>query len=73
MRKRALITGTMLRARTIEEKAAATRLFASAVLPLVSRGAIRPMIDRIYPVDEIREAHQRMESNASFGKIVLTL
>jgi NADPH2:quinone reductase len=73
MRKRAVITGTMLRARTIEEKAAATRLFASAVLPLVSRGAIRPVIDRIYPVDEIREAHQRMESNASFGKIVLTL
>ena len=72
LRKRAVIVGTMLRGRSIEEKAAATRLFASAVLPLVSRGAIRPVIDRVYPVDEIRDAHERMESNAGFGKIVLT-
>jgi putative PIG3 family NAD(P)H quinone oxidoreductase len=72
MRKRAVIIGTMLRGRTLEQKAEATRLFASAVLPLVSRGVIRPVIDRVYPVDEIRDAHERMESNASFGKIVLT-
>src|SRR5437870_7197253 len=72
LRKRTTIIGTMLRGRSIEEKAEATRLFASSVLPLVSRGAIRPVIDRAYAVDEIREAHKRMESNASFGKIVLT-
>jgi putative PIG3 family NAD(P)H quinone oxidoreductase len=72
LRKRAIIIGTMLRGRSIEEKAEATRLFASSVLPLVSRGAIRPVIDRVYPVDEIRDAHERMESNQSFGKIVLT-
>jgi NADPH2:quinone reductase len=72
MRTRAAIIGTMLRSRSIEEKAEATRLFASSVLPLVSRGAIRPVIDQVYRVDEIREAHKRMESNVSFGKIVLT-
>ncbi len=72
LRKRVNIIGTMLRGRSIEEKAEATRLFASSVLPLVSRGAIRPVIDRVYPVDEIRDAHERMESNLSFGKIVLT-
>jgi len=72
LRKRVTIIGTMLRGRSIEEKAEATRLFASSVLPLVSRGAILPVIDRVYPVDEIRDAHERMESNASFGKIVLT-
>jgi NADPH:quinone reductase len=72
LRKRATIIGTMLRGRSIEEKAEATRLFASSVLPLVSRGAIRPVIDRVYPVEEVRDAHERMESNASFGKIVLT-
>jgi len=72
MRKRVTIVGTMLRGRSIEEKAEATRLFASSVLPLVSHGVIRPVIDRAYAVDEIREAHKRMESNASFGKIVLT-
>jgi NADPH:quinone reductase len=72
LRKRVTIIGTTLRGRSIEEKAEATRLFASSVLPLVSRGAIRPVIDRVYPADEIRHAHERMESNASFGKIVLT-
>jgi NADPH:quinone reductase-like Zn-dependent oxidoreductase len=71
LRERATIIGTTLRGRSIEEKAEATRLFASSVLPLVSRGAIRPVIDRVYPANEIRDAHERMESNASFGKIVL--
>jgi NADPH2:quinone reductase len=72
LRKRTAIIGTMLRGRSIEEKAEATRLFASSVLPLVSRGAIRPVIDRVYPANEIRDAHERMESNTSVGKIVLT-
>jgi putative PIG3 family NAD(P)H quinone oxidoreductase len=72
MRKRAAIIGTMLRARSIEEKADAIRRFAAAVLPLVSHGKIRPVIDRVYPVDQVRDAHERIESNASFGKIVLT-
>jgi NADPH2:quinone reductase len=71
LRKRAVVVGTMLRSRSIEEKAEATRRFASAVLPLVSRGMIRPVIDRVYRLDEIREAHKRMESNAGIGKIVL--
>src|SRR5882757_272231 len=72
MRKRLTIIGTMLRGRSIDEKAEATRRFASSVLPLVARGAIRPIIDRVYPANEIRDAHARMESNASCGKIVLT-
>src|SRR6266480_4221503 len=63
LRTRVNIIGTMLRGRSIEEKAEATRLFASSVLPLVSRGAIHPVIDRVYPVDQVREAHERMESN----------
>ena len=70
-RKRAAIIGTMLRTRSIEEKADATRRFAAAVLPLVSRGRIRPVIDRVYPIDQVRDAHERLESNPSFGKIVL--
>jgi len=71
-RKRAAIIGTMLRTRSIEEKADATRRFAAAVLALVSRGRIRPVIDRVYPIDQVRDAHERLESNPSFGKIVLT-
>ena len=72
LRKRVTIIGTALRSRSIEEKAQATRDFASAVLPLVSSGQVRPVIDRVYVADKVREAHERLESNVSLGKIVLT-
>lgn len=71
MRKRLMIIGTVLRARGTEEKATATRLFANQVVPLLADGSVRPVIDRVYKLEEIREAHARMESNESFGKIVL--
>lgn len=72
MRKRASIIGTVLRARSIEEKAEATRRYAASVLPLVSRGLVRPVIEKVYPAEEIRAAHEHLESNRTFGKIVLT-
>ena len=73
MRKRLEITGTVLRARAAEEKAAATRLFAAHVVPLLASGTVEPVIDRTYRLDEVREAHIRLESNESFGKVVLLL
>ena len=73
MSKRLMLKGTMLRSRSVEEKATATRLFAKHVVPLLESGAVRPVIDRTYKLDEVREAHERMESNESFGKIVLVV
>ena len=73
MSKRLRITGTMLRARSAEEKARATRRFAAHVVPLLARGVVRPVIDRTYRMEEVRAAHERMESNESFGKIVLMI
>ena len=73
MRKRLTIIGTVLRARSNEEKATATRLFANHVVPLLADGIVRPVIDRVYKLEEVREAHLRMESNESFGKIVLIM
>jgi putative PIG3 family NAD(P)H quinone oxidoreductase len=73
MGKRLRIIGTVLRARSIEEKARATRLFAAHVLPLLERETVRPVIDKVYRMDEVRAAHERMESNESFGKIVLKI
>jgi putative PIG3 family NAD(P)H quinone oxidoreductase len=73
MGKRLRIRGTVLRGRSIEEKARATRLFAAHVLPLLAREVVRPVIDKVYRMDEVREAHERMESNESFGKIVLKI
>lgn len=71
--KRLRLIGTVLRARSIEEKATATRRFAAHVVPLLERETVRPVIDKVYSLDEVREAHERLESNASFGKIVLKL
>ncbi len=73
MRKRLSITGTVLRTRSVEEKATATRLFVNYVVPLLASGVVQPTIDSTYSLDEIREAHARLESNKTFGKVVLML
>jgi putative PIG3 family NAD(P)H quinone oxidoreductase len=69
--KRLTIRGTALRSRTTAEKADATRRFADDVLPGLASGAIRPVVDRVLPLDRIREAHAAMERDETFGKIVL--
>lgn len=74
--KRASITGTVLRARPLEEKIAITRRFAAEVLPLFDRRAdgppaLRPVIDSRYPLDQVAAAHARMEANANVGKLLI--
>jgi putative PIG3 family NAD(P)H quinone oxidoreductase len=73
MSKRLTVRGTVLRARSAEEKAQATRLFAKHVVPLLADGVVRPVVDKVYRLGEIRDAHQRLESNESFGKVVLLI
>ena len=73
LRKRLRITGTVLRARSTEEKARATLRFSAHVLPHLERERVRPVIDKVYRMDEVRAAHERLESNESFGKIVLKI
>ena len=71
LRKRAKIIGTMLRGRTIEEKAYATQRFADEVVPLLASGKVRPNIDRIFAVEDVVAAYEYLGSNESFGKVVL--
>ena len=71
MRARGSITGTVLRPRPLEEKIAATQAFARDVLPLIAAGKVKPVVDCVLPAARAREAHERMEKNDSFGKIVL--
>jgi len=71
--KRIRMTGTVLRARPLEEKIAVTRAFADEVIPLFASGALHPVIDSEFNLRDIRRAHERMESNESFGKIVLRM
>ena len=73
MRKRLTIVGTVLRSRADWEKAEATQLFAAQVVPLLARGAARPVVDSVFDLSDVRAAHERMESNESFGKIVLSV
>lgn len=73
MSKRLRIMGTALRTRSLEEKATATRLFAEHVVPLLASGLVRPVIDKVFQMEEVRAAHQRIESNESFGKVVLII
>jgi NADPH2:quinone reductase len=73
MSKRLRIMGTSLRTRSLEEKAIATRLFAQHVVPLLAGGTVLPVIDKVFRMEEVRAAHQRLESNESFGKVVLMI
>lgn len=73
MRKRLRIMGTSLRPRSLEEKATATRLFARHVVPLLANDSVRPVIDSVFKLEEVRVAHRRIESNETFGKVVVML
>jgi putative PIG3 family NAD(P)H quinone oxidoreductase len=71
--KRVSITGTVLRARPLEEKIAISQRFASEVLPLFSTGQLKPVIDSVYAFADIASAHEYMASNGNVGKIVITV
>lgn len=71
--KRARLVGTVLRSRPIEEKIGVTQQFRREVLPLFDSGALSPVIDRRFPLDQIADAHRHMESNMNIGKILVEL
>lgn len=71
MHTRARMIGTVLRARSDNEKAEAVHKFANEVVPLFESGAIRPNLDRVFAAEDVIEAYEYLESNESFGKVVL--
>ena len=71
--KRLHVIGTVLRARALEEKIEITAAFAREVVPLLEKGSIQPVIDSVYSLEKIQYAHRRLESNETFGKVVLTI
>ena len=71
LRKRLKIIGTALRSRAPEEKAALAREFAQRVVPFFESRQLRPVIERVYPFEQIAAAHAEMASNTTFGKLVL--
>jgi NADPH:quinone reductase len=71
MRKRITLIGTVLRARPLEEKISLARKFSERVVPLFVDKKLRPVIDRSVSFADIAAAQGAMESNETFGKIVL--
>lgn len=71
MRRRLTLTGSTLRPRSNEFKALLAGEILDNVWPLVSGGALRPVMDRAFPLADAAAAHARMEAGAHIGKIVL--
>ena len=71
MQKFAVLTGSMLRPRTADEKARITAAVHSRVWPLIEAGKIKPVIDRVFDLAEAGAAHAYMDSGAHAGKVVL--
>jgi NADPH:quinone reductase len=73
LRKRATLIGTVLRARSLDEKIAVAQAFARDVLPLLERGVVAPVIDTVMTLEEAARAHEIVGDNRTFGKVVLTV
>ncbi|CAN5334776.1 NAD(P)H-quinone oxidoreductase [soil metagenome] len=71
--KRITIKGTSLRSRTTEEKAKVTREFEANVVPLLKNATIKPIIEKVFPLEQAAAAHSLMEADQNIGKIVLDL
>lgn len=69
--RRLTIEGTVLRTRSSDEKAGLAVAFTKEVLPHFAAGRLRPVVDRVLPFEEVREAHRLLEANATFGKVVV--
>ncbi len=71
MTKRLMMTGSTLRPRTDAEKASIAEYLREQILPHLARGQARPVIDSVFDLSEVVKAHERMESSAHIGKIML--
>ncbi len=71
MLKRLTYTGSTLRPRTPEFKAHLARELEQKVWPLLESGAVKIIIEKVYPLAEANEAHRHMEASTHMGKIVL--
>jgi NADPH:quinone reductase-like Zn-dependent oxidoreductase len=73
MGKRLVVTGSTLRSRPVPEKTGLRDGVEEHLWPLLESGRIRPIVDRVYPLEEVAEAHRHMESSGHIGKIVLRI
>lgn len=72
MQKRLTIRGTVLRARSIDEKGQAIEAFARDVVPMLAARTVEPVIEHVLPLERAAEAYDLLASNKTFGKVVLS-
>jgi NADPH:quinone reductase-like Zn-dependent oxidoreductase len=73
MAKRGRIFGTTLRRRPLEQKADLVQDFARRVLPQLGNGRLRAVVDRVFALDDVGEALERIRQRGKFGKLLLEL
>jgi NADPH:quinone reductase len=71
MQKRLVITGSTMRPRTVAEKVAIAKGLLERVWPLLDDGKVRVVVDRVFPLEEVRAAHEYLEAGGHFGKVIL--
>ena len=71
--RRLQVIGSVLRARPRDEKARLTADFAALALPRLRDGRLRPVVDRVFPLERAAEAYQALERGGAFGKIILSM
>jgi putative PIG3 family NAD(P)H quinone oxidoreductase len=73
LRHRLTIRGTVLRSRAFDERAHDARVFERDVVPLLEAGEVRPVVDTVFPLERIADAHRLVEGNQTFGKVVIRM
>ena len=73
MMKRLTVTGSTLRPRTVEQKSEIAQELREHAWPLLDDGSIKPVIDSIYPMHQVSDAHRRLDSGTHIGKILLQM
>lgn len=73
MRRRLQVIGSVMRPQSLDEKIAITQRFVERWLPELKNGTLKPVIDKVFPLAQASQAHEHMEDNRNFGKIILKI
>jgi len=73
LRKRITLKGTVMRARPLEEKIQAAQLLERSISPWVAKRIVKPVVDRVFPLEEAAAAHAYVAADQSFGKVLLRI
>jgi NADPH:quinone reductase len=63
--------GVSNRLRTPAQKAASAQRFAAEIMPAIARGAVRPIVDAVFSLDDVDKAHQHVYADKQVGKVVI--